>query len=90
MTPVFSDGCHILIHVWWKFKLSKRSILCFHHEVYGLLIKIYVNKDKNGFYWFKSINNKGLSTQEIGPVKEENVIGKVLFSIEKKFYDSKE
>ena len=81
MTPVFSDGCHILIHAWWKFKLSERSMLCFHHETYGMLIKTFVNRDNNGFFWFKSMNKKGLSTLEIGPIKEQNIVGKVIFSI---------
>ena len=81
MTPLICDGCYILIFAWWKLKLSERTVLCFHHKTYGRLIKIFLNKDNDGYYWFKSMNEKGLSTIEIGPIKEENIIGKVIFSI---------
>ena len=81
MSPEISDGCFVLIHSWWKFLLSEKTTLCFHHDIYGQLVKIFVNKDHNGFYWFRSLNKKGLSTSEIGPVKEEKIIGRVLFKI---------
>ncbi len=80
MTPKISNGCYILVHVWWKFKLSKESVLCFNHETYGLLVKVFSNKDNSGYYWFKSTNKKGINSQEIGPVKEENILGRVIFS----------
>ena len=80
MYPVISDGCFLIIHFWWKFKLCERSTICFYHEIYGLLIKIFVKNDNNGYYWFRSLNKKGLSTREIGPIKEEKIIGKVLFT----------
>ena len=81
MYPRIPEGSYVIIIPLVNFFISKKSIFCFKHKRFGKLIKNFEKKDSNGFYWFKSENSDGVSIKEIGPIKKNDIIGKVIFII---------
>ena len=49
------------------------SILIFKHEKYGDLIKRLISIDNDGNHWFKGENKQSISSENIGPIKKEDI-----------------
>ena len=81
MMPKIPNGCYVLVHSLWRFVLFQNPVFCFRHEIYGKLIKKVQKKDEEGNYWFESTNEDSLSSFQIGPVKPDNIIGRVVLII---------
>ena len=59
------------------------QLFVFKHSVYGNLVKKLINIDTSNLYWFEGINNSSISSSSIGPIKKEQIIGQVIFSVSK-------
>ena len=53
------------------------------HKKYGKLVKKLVKIDNKENFWFKGENNSSIPTEKIGPIKLNQIIGKVVFSASK-------
>ena len=53
------------------------------HKKYGKLIKKLVKIDNEENFWFKGVNNSSISTEKIGPIKLNQILGKAVLSVSK-------
>ena len=81
MSPYVSDHSFVITK---RLKnMKKNKLLIFDHKVYGKLIKRLINVDSSNFFWFKGNSSKSISMEDIGPIKKEQIIGEIIFSISK-------
>jgi len=59
------------------------QLFVFKHPLFGNLVKKLINIDSSNLYWFEGINNSSISSRSIGPIKKEQIIGQVIFSVSK-------
>ena len=81
MSPSINNSSFVLIKPFKKKKINKLYI--FKHAVYGKLIKKLVKIDSSNHFWFEGEHQSSISKTQIGPIKECNIIGQILFSISK-------
>ena len=85
MSPAINDKSYVVVKKNrksnWFPKIN--SVLIFNHQKYGTLIKRLAVADKNGNHWFCGSTNQSLSKEEIGPIKKEDIYGRVLLVISK-------
>ena len=86
MSPEILDKSYVIVKQnskanWFP---KENSILIFNHDKYGILVKRFTEADDNGNHWFCSNHKYSLSKAQIGPIKKENIYGKVLLVISKK------
>ena len=86
MLPKITDGSYVLVKKNSTINLSikKNTIMIIYHKIYGNLIKKFDYIDKTNNFWFKGISNESISGDEIGPISRENILGKVIFVLNKK------
>ena len=82
MAPVIADGSFVFV----KTKLKKGKIqfghkLIIRHKRYGHIIKTVEFIDRNGVIWCRGENPLSVTTEQIGPISIEQILGRVLFSI---------
>ncbi len=82
MYPKLSGGDYIIATRFF-FRLKKNDIVVAIHPAYGMLIKRILKIDDNG-YWLAGDNPQSVSTEKMGPVTRNQIIGKQLFSIRRK------
>ncbi len=88
MSPNISDDSFIITKPFSNIR-NKNKLLIFKHKVYGKLVKRLNNIDSSNFFWFKGDSYTSISMDDIGPIKREQIIGEIIFSISKssmKFY----
>ena len=83
MESIIPDKSYVFVNHYNKHN-KINDLVVFKHKTYGRLIKKLVNIDKDNFYWFEGIYGKSISKENIGPVKQDNIIGKVILSISSK------
>ena len=82
MQPRLAESCYgcFLSNPWQQFRIG--DICKVEHPKYGLIVKSLAFIDSNGLFWFKGINTrKSVSTIEIGPVRRDQISGKLLFDV---------
>lgn len=80
LSPFFLPGDYVLVlRTPRRFKnLSPGDFVVFNHREYGRLIKQVIRNNPSGTYIeTEGIHPDSISTQEIGRVHYENIIGKV-------------
>ena len=80
LSPFFLPGDYVIIlRTPRRFKnLSPGDFVVFNHSEYGRLIKQVIRNNPSGTYIeTEGIHPDSISTQEIGRVHYENIIGKV-------------
>ena len=80
MSPTVPDQSFVLAIKTAKI-IATKSLLIINHISYGKILKKLVKIDDNKKLWFEGENLSSVSKEMIGPVKSENVIGKVIFVI---------
>lgn len=87
MSPFYNDGDYVIttsIPLLFN-RISDKSVIVFKSPVYGILIKkVCRADDTSGLFYVKGINPASISSEKIGPVKKDEIIGTVLFHIKKK------
>ena len=81
MQPRIPAGSFVLCMGALRTKLKPGAIYLFEHPRFGQLIKTLSNIDNAGNLWFKGENSNSVSTQEMGPIRQKRVIGKVTWVI---------
>lgn len=86
MSPLYNDGDYVItssIPLIFD-RISENSIIVFNSPVLGILIKKVSSSDNKGIFYVKGINSDSLSSEKIGPVKKDEIIGTVLLHIKRK------
>ena len=81
MSPSLTKNTFVLIKPFKKKKINKFFI--FQHEIYGNLVKKLVKIDSSNYFWFEGENQSSISKTQVGPIKEYNILGQIVFSISK-------
>tara|TARA_X000001036_G_C20554602_1_gene755809 strand:+ start:503 stop:811 length:309 start_codon:yes stop_codon:yes gene_type:complete len=66
--------------------LKIQNFFVFNHSHYGKLIKKLVRIDSKNMLWFEGEFKQSISVNDIGPIKKDQVIGKVILSVSKKSF----
>ena len=80
MDPLLNPDSYILTI---KNRPELKKIFVISHKKYGKLIKKLVKIDNEENFWFKGENNSSISTEKIGPIKLNQILGKVVLSVSK-------
>ena len=80
MSPKVPDHSYVLARK-TQSTITKESLLIIDHKNYGKILKKLVKVDDNKKFWFEGENFSSISKEMIGPVKFENIIGKVVFVV---------
>ena len=83
MSPAVPDQSYVLTRK-AQSRIAKESLLIIDHINYGKILKRLVKVEDNKEFWFEGENLSSISKEMIGPIKFENVIGKVIFVIKNK------
>ncbi len=87
MSPLYNDGDYVItssIPILLK-RVKVNSVIVFKSPFYGILIKKVCGSDADkGLFYVEGINSSSLSSEIIGPVKNNEVIGTVLLHIKRK------
>ncbi|WP_394391834.1 S24 family peptidase [Shewanella woodyi] len=81
MQPRIPAGSFVLCMGALRTKLKPGGIYLFEHPRFGQLIKTLSNVDSAGNLWFKGENSHSVTMQEMGPIRQNRVIGKVTWVI---------
>jgi signal peptidase I len=87
MSPHFNDGDYVIISsIPLLFnRIKENSIIVFNSPVFGILIKKVSSSDYGKcIFYVKGFNPASLSSEKIGPVKKNEIIGTVLLHIKRK------
>ena len=83
MSPTIPDQSYVLARQAQSL-ITKESLLIIDHMDYGKILKKLVKVDENKKLWFEGENFSSISKEMIGPIKSENVVGKVVFVVKNK------
>ena len=81
MSPSLDKNSFVLIKPIRKKKINKFFI--FKHKVYGRLVKKLVRIDSLNYFWFEGEHQSSISKEQVGPIKECDILGQIIFSISK-------
>jgi signal peptidase I len=82
MMPLLPHGSFIFTWQWASLKPGHRVVL--NHEKYGLMVKTIKCIDAQGVLWCKGESTASVSTEQIGPVEGDDVLGIVLWTVRPK------
>ncbi len=81
MSPSLNKNTFVLMKPFKKKEINKFFI--FKHETYGKLVKKLVKIDSSNNFWFEGEHQSSISKTQVGPIKECNILGQIVFSISK-------
>ena len=81
MSPLIGNNSFVLIKPSKKKNINKFFI--FRHKIYGKLVKKLVKIDTSNHFWFEGEHQSSISKTQVGPIKEYNIVGQIVFSISK-------
>ncbi len=82
MSPSIPKESFIVIKQVNKFTI--KDFFVFNHQTYGKLMKKLVEVDSNNQLWFEGEFKESVSKKDIGPIKKNQIIGRVVLSISEK------
>ena len=81
MSPSIYKNSFVLIKSFKKKKINKFFI--FKHKIYGRLAKKLVGIDSSNQFWFEGEHQSSISKEQVGPIKECDILGQIILSISK-------
>ncbi|MGB9672899.1 MAG: S24/S26 family peptidase, partial [Anaerolineales bacterium] len=86
MSPEFQAGDFVVISKIPRFtRIKCGDEIVFHHPQFGVMIKKVQGFEKqNQTYWVGGINPRSIDSQRIGPIKDGQILGKVIWHIRPK------
>jgi signal peptidase I len=83
MMPELADGDFVVIsRLFWS--LKPRDKVVAYHEIYDVLVKqIHSHRTDKGFL-LEGLNSASVSSEKMGWISPDQMIGKVLFCIKRK------
>jgi hypothetical protein len=84
MTPTLYQGDYVLCLTWSLFRFRHSQVVVVNHPKYQTIIKRIKRVSYNRGYWLVGDNPQSTSSQELGFVTQENIVGLVLLKIANK------
>jgi hypothetical protein len=87
MTPTLYQGDYVLCLTWSLFRFRHSQVVVVNHPKYQTIIKrikCIQQISDNRSYWLVGDNPQSTSSQELGFVTQENIVGLVLLKIANK------
>jgi nickel-type superoxide dismutase maturation protease len=84
MTPTLYQGDYVLCLTWPLFKSRKSQVVVVNHPRYQKIIKRIKRVSDSRGYWLAGDNPQSTSSQELGFVTQENIVGWVILTIANK------
>ncbi len=84
MTPTLYEGDYVLCLTWPLFRFRKRQVVVVNHPKYQKIIKRIKRVNANQSYLLVGDNPQSTSSQELGFVTQDNIVGLVLLKITNK------
>ena len=81
MSPSIDKDSFVLVKSLKKKKVNRFFI--FKHKIYGRLVKKLVKIDSSNNFWFEGEHQSSISKKQVGPIKERDILGQIIFSISK-------
>ena len=81
MKPLINNDSFVLTK---KMKPELNKLFVINHLKYGKMIKKLVKIDNERKYWFTGENFSSVTTDNIGPINLEQILGRVIISFSKK------
>jgi signal peptidase I len=82
LKPLFDDGDFVLvtkIPFFFFNRIRTGDIVVFNNSTHGMMIKKVDNYDRNkGELWVTGTHRESVDSREIGPVDEDDLVGKVV------------
>lgn len=88
MTPTLHQGDYVLCLTWPPFRFRKSQVVVVKHPRYQTIIKRIKRVRDNRDYLLNGDNPRSTSSQELGFVTQENIVGLVLLKIANKHKSS--
>lgn len=82
MIPHLDNGDYVIVSS-WGMNISIGNVVVVEHPVYHRIIKRVVQVFPNGELWLSGENKRSLSSEQLGRVQPETIIGKVVMRIKK-------
>ncbi|WP_255546846.1 MULTISPECIES: S24/S26 family peptidase [unclassified Moritella] len=80
MSPCIPEGSYVLVNCWHSLLSVKPGrIIKVRHTRYGDIIKTLDHIDEQGFLWLRGEHKSSISTFEMGPINQHQVIGVIWF-----------
>lgn len=80
MRPALQADDFVLVATMWRRPQPQRLIVVQHPE-YGVIIKRVLSCHADGTCWLSSDNAAGTTTQQLGEIRPEHIIGRVLYCV---------
>ncbi|MGB9641003.1 MAG: S24/S26 family peptidase [Anaerolineales bacterium] len=83
MSPEIQEGDFVVVSkIPFLIDLSVGDRIVFHHPKYGILIKRIDKLDPHHqLYWLVGTHPESLDSHKIGPIREDQIYGKVIWHI---------
>jgi nickel-type superoxide dismutase maturation protease len=81
MTPTLYQGDYVLCLTWPLFRSTDNQVVVVNHPKYQTIIKRIKRVSGNRGYWLVGDNPQSTSSQELGLVTHEDIVGWVLLKI---------
>ena len=81
MSPSIENDSFVLMKSFKEKKINKFFVI--KHQIYGKLIKKLVKLDSSNHFWFEGVHRSSISQKQVGPIKECDIEGQIIFSISK-------
>jgi nickel-type superoxide dismutase maturation protease len=88
MTPTLYQGDYVLCLTWPLFRFTENQVVVVNHPKYLTIIKRIKRVRDNRDYLLGGDNPRSTSSQELGFVTQENIVGLVLLKIANKHKSS--
>lgn len=82
MSPLFISGDYFVCCRWPYTCLKVEDHILVKHATYGYMLKTVRQKTEQGL-WLQGHNSNSLSTEKMGLITRQHVIGKVIWHIKK-------
>ena len=80
MSPSLNNNTFVLTK---PYKKKINTFFIFQHENLCKFVKNLLKIDSSNYFWFEGENQSSISKTQVGPIKECNILGQIVFSISK-------
>ena len=84
MTPTLHQNDYVLCLTWPLFRFRTSQLVVVNHPRYQTIIKRIQRVSDNRNYWLVGDNPQSTSSQELGFVTQEDIVGLVLLKVANK------
>ncbi|WP_344797406.1 nickel-type superoxide dismutase maturation protease [Litoribacillus peritrichatus] len=81
MFPTLNQGDFVIASLWFR-RLMPNQLVIVKHPIYGTLVKRIQSVQPNDGFTLCGDNPESVSSEKMGLVKRQQIIGKVIYSVQ--------